>query len=823
MKKRLASIIISVALILSMLPVSAFAAPDDSNSSSDSSIESIVDSVDDSSDVSDVSDVSGDSDISSDDSLPDDSSSDSLPEDPTTDTLTTPVPDQLLEEQAVYEDIPEGYYVLETATDSSYCLEVEGGKDENFANVRIGTKKGKVYQIFKLVKYLDSENRPIYSLEACGTSGKVLDVYAGKSDNFTNVNIYKSNNTAAQRYYITKGKIEDAYVLHCMVGGDEKDMALDVYAGIAKPGANVSIYRANGTKAQEWKFVPASLPEKFNDGTYQIHSLANFSNVITLMDGASTVGADVGVRPNTNNYTQIFKVSELGSTSTYKIQNANFATVLDVYAAIGQSGAKVWSYVFNSSSAQIWTFAKTGERIDGYDIYKIKSDVGDFYLGNVDGKLQILSDDGSDNIKWVFTDAVLPDPTVQEGMYTINCKGNDNKVLDIHGASYDNGAALDVYSRNNSSAQKFIIKKTSDGYFTIQAVCSGKYLNVPYAEGKNGNKIWQYSNDGSRAMKFNFVDTGDGDGSYYIKYYDTEFTFDVPGADFTNFNTIQLYKKNGTLAQKFYFRRTCTSVGWQHYMGGYRYIKDSEGNYYTNCKTPDGFLVDKNGIRKEQWVIKDGFYRYMLADGSLVNDTRPYLSKLFGTKNVTTFFGTFSAPKCSYKATVDRSRCLVTIYTKYPGTNSYNLPVCAFKCSPGKNSTPTDAGNWTTCELAGTWSLLMGPSYGQYATRIHGGELFHSVACSRMNRYNLDPGTYNALGTKQSHGCVRLNVRNAYWIYYYCGVGMPVHVGDYLANPIANAPQPKMYGNACIDPTDPYYTGNYGYADTNVYYGSYYF
>ena len=27
-------------------------------------------------------------------------------------------------------------------------------------------------------KYLDSENRPIYSLEACGTSGKVLDVYA---------------------------------------------------------------------------------------------------------------------------------------------------------------------------------------------------------------------------------------------------------------------------------------------------------------------------------------------------------------------------------------------------------------------------------------------------------------------------------------------------------------------------------------------------------------------------------------------------------------------------------------------------------------------
>ena len=60
----------------------------------------------------------------------------------------------------------------------------------------------------------------------------------------------------------------------------------------------------------------------------------------------------------------------------------------------------------------------------------------------------------------------------------------------------------------------------------------------------------------------------------------------------------------------------------------------------------------------------------------------------------------------------------------------------------------------------------MGPSYGQYCSRIHGGILFHSVWYYR----NGDPSSmsakeYNKLGTTASHGCVRLMVADAKWIY----------------------------------------------------------
>ena len=219
-----------------------------------------------------------------------------------------------------------------------------------------------------------------------------------------------------------------------------------------------------------------------------------------------------------------------------------------------------------------------------------------------------------------------------------------------------------------------------------------------------------------------------------------------------------------------------------------------------------------------RWVIVDGFYRYF-ENGKYADDVRPYLGDLFGTKTVANTFGqVLIAPNCEYTAEVDRTNCIVTIYTSYPGTTEQNLPVCAFLCSPGRDSSPTDPGYWRTTARAGRWHELMGPSYGQFCTRIHGGELFHSVACGQANDHNLNPYEYNRLGTKQSHGCVRLCVRNAYWIYTFCEVGMLVHISDNLPMPLAPVFQPKMQSDQRIDPTDPAYTGNYEYCDNGVYY-----
>ena len=93
---------------------------------------------------------------------------------------------------------------------------------------------------------------------------------------------------------------------------------------------------------------------------------------------------------------------------------------------------------------------------------------------------------------------------------------------------------------------------------------------------------------------------------------------------------------------------------------------------------------------------------------------------------------------------------------------------------------------------------------------------FHSVACPAPNNANLDPNTYNLLGTRQSHGCVRVCVRYAYWLYTFCDSNTTCYVGQYLARPFNVIPQPMAWD--VVDPTDPAYTNNYGYTDNGATY-----
>ena len=80
---------------------------------------------------------------------------------------------------------------------------------------------------------------------------------------------------------------------------------------------------------------------------------------------------------------------------------------------------------------------------------------------------------------------------------------------------------------------------------------------------------------------------------------------------------------------------------------------------------------------------------------------------------------------------------------------------------------------------------------------------------------NLDPGTYNLLGTRQSHGCVRVPVRYAYWIYSFTERNQGIGVGENLVRPLNTLKLPRAV--TAVDPTDPKYTGNWGYLDNQNY------
>ncbi|MEG2774223.1 MAG: L,D-transpeptidase, partial [Acetivibrio sp.] len=124
-----------------------------------------------------------------------------------------------------------------------------------------------------------------------------------------------------------------------------------------------------------------------------------------------------------------------------------------------------------------------------------------------------------------------------------------------------------------------------------------------------------------------------------------------------------------------------------------------------------------------------------------------------------------------YLIKVNRQQCTITIYEK-DKKGEYSVPIRAMLCSPGWD---TPLGSFKTPEKY-RWRLLMGDVWGQYSTRINKGVLFHSVWY-----YDKDPSTlsniqFNKLGTVCSHGCVRVNVEDAKWIYDNCPVGTTVTI-----------------------------------------------
>ena len=218
------------------------------------------------------------------------------------------------------------------------------------------------------------------------------------------------------------------------------------------------------------------------------------------------------------------------------------------------------------------------------------------------------------------------------------------------------------------------------------------------------------------------------------------------------------------------------------------YYQRPDGSKLTNSwKRINGswYYFGADGAMTTGWKYVDGYKFYFGTDGKMVQD----VDKLIGKQS-------------SYRITVNRVKCQVTVYAANE-TGNYCIPVKTFTCSVGKAGTPTHAGTYATLKKQNPVEL-MGSSWGKYGTQINNyGDWFHSVACSNPDpTYALAAGNYNMLGQPASHGCVRLCVRDAKWIYDNCGLYTRVDISDTEYTPFDKAPTIKIPASQNWDPTD---------------------
>ncbi|MGI6221011.1 MAG: RICIN domain-containing protein [Coriobacteriales bacterium] len=146
--------------------------------------------------------------------------------------------------------------------------------------------------------------------------------------------------------------------------------------------------------------------------------------------------------------------------------------------------------------------------------------------------------------------------SLPEGYYFIRASANEGFGLDVAKGSSATGANLQLYKRNKTKAQQFLIKKNSNGtYALVSRIGSDRLVGVAGWSTKNSaNVLMKGYNRVNRDKQWIIERTPDGYYSFRNKYSNLYLDLKGGGAPRKGQN-VQQYKGNGTAAQKFTLTR----------------------------------------------------------------------------------------------------------------------------------------------------------------------------------------------------------------------------------------------------------------------------
>ncbi len=156
-----------------------------------------------------------------------------------------------------------------------------------------------------------------------------------------------------------------------------------------------------------------------------------------------------------------------------------------------------------------------------------------------------------------------------------------------------------------------------------------------------------------------------------------------------------------------------------------------------------------------------------------------------------------------YCIKINRALNTATVYEK-DEDGEFTVPLKAIVVSCG---TDTPLGTFHISSQY-RWKLMDGDVYAQYASRVVGHILIHSVPYYTASSDDLCYREYNKLGTTASHGCIRMTAVDSKWVFQNCKSGTTVVIYDDSdsAGPLGKPTAPKVPTTGKYrgwDPTDP--------------------
>lgn len=508
--------------------------------------------------------------------------------------------------ESSYRPVEDGMYSIANSRNKNMVLNVQSASKADYANVNLMANQHSQEQQFE-VTYVGGGYYKIIAEH----SGKSLDVSNASTAAGTNLQQYSWNNTNAQLWkFVNAGN--GMYYIRSKVG-----TVIDLAGDQAVSGANVCMNIMNNTASQKWILAEEEY-RPVEDGQYAITNAGSPYNVLGVSGDNIQLSTYLGQKA------QLFNITYVDG-GYYKIASASTGKVLDVKYASAASGTDLWTYEWNDSDAQLWKFIQNSD--GSYQICSKLGTVIDITNGQLipGTNIQMYASNSTGAQKWKLekNKGTVNLQPLKDGTYTIANLTGSGQVLDVNSASEADGANVQTYQSNDTSAQRFEIYYVGNGYYQISAEHSGKVLDVMNASNVSGSNVWQYSPNGSDAQLWRILSAGNG--SYYIQ---------------SKLGTVLDLNRNsavsGTNVQAAYME-TGNTQKWKFTESDYRPIKDglytlrSAANQdltvdIANASADDGgnaWIYTYNGTPAQRFFIEyvdNGYYKIVSEHSGRVLD-----------------------------------------------------------------------------------------------------------------------------------------------------------------------------------------------------------
>ncbi len=268
--------------------------------------------------------------------------------------------------------IDDGTYKIKSVAKNNMVIDVSEGGKEDGKNVQIWEDCEKKNQKFHIRDLGDG----YYSIKAVH-SKKSLDVDNGGTVKGTNVKQYEyRDNNDAQEWIIHEiGNTKQYNIISKC-----NNLCLDIYDGKTENGTNIQMWELNGTDAQKFTFEKTEYQE-IDDGMYEIQTTTSSDEILGIANESTELGARLQVQDRISSNSQKFNV-KYNSDKTYTISPVHSGQALDVKDYGTENGTPVQQYEQYGNEAQKW---KIKDLEDG--TYNIVSECGGLYLDIYNGEI----------------------------------------------------------------------------------------------------------------------------------------------------------------------------------------------------------------------------------------------------------------------------------------------------------------------------------------------------------------------------------------------------------------------------------------------------